>query len=615
MMTNRFLAPSNIRLFWKGLLLIGFPVLVQIVLTVAMISLLLHEQNVAAMDDHAKEVINQAHIITSRTVSVIQSNALPDSYAQGQPFAERSRQLMVIKKQINILQDLISSEPEQKENAEELKRVSGRLLTLLTRLAAIDAFTLPFHTQNEITAAVFDGLDQYFPVQENILKLEIARRQQAPAASASLRIGVHISLLAAVVASVLVAAAMAVYYIRSIKAPLQRLSDNATRMSRREALPPAIEGSDEFARLDKLFHTADQSLGEANEREKALLTNAADMICSLDRAGNFQSVNPFGLRLLGHKDNDLIGVSIFDFAVSQDRARLEAELKTATSETRTHTFEISLFRHPAEVVDTFWSCFWSQSDQRLFCVVHDITEQKAIDRFKQDLFAMISHDLRTPLTSVSGRMEMLQMWQEAELEERTRNKVANIRQNVKELLSLIDDLLDFQRLRAQTIPLDKVKTDIKELLLAAITKIDPARKERGSSFLTELEEEIYCICDLKTTQQVFETLLSAALKNSPDDSQMKVKLTKTNGFAQVSIEDKGGAKLAALGEQLFSVFERLSVEESDFKSRDALALSIAKLIVDRHDGTISVESNQAGGATFSIQLPLADINAENANKS
>jgi PAS domain S-box-containing protein len=233
---------------------------------------------------------------------------------------------------------------------------------------------------------------------------------------------------------------------------------------------------------------------------------------------------------------------------------------------------------------------------------------RELDRMKDEFVALVSHELRTPLTSIRGYLELL-LEDAARFEPTHTEWLSVIDRNSERLLSLVEDLL----LKAQ-VNAGKVALTVKEIDIAAIVE---QSVQTGALVATARGITLACAtgavppvaADPTRLGQVIDNLISNALKFTPADGRVDVRVHERNGRARIEIADTGMGISPAEQERLFERFYRTEQARTDAVPGVGLGLSIAKAIVEAHGGTISCESAEGAGTTFAIELPLAERTA------
>lgn len=415
---------------------------------------------------------------------------------------------------------------------------------------------------------------------------------------------INLTLLLIAISSIVVTVFLGYLYSVSIRRPLKHLSENGRRLSHREPLLPALPGNDEFANLDQLLHLNSMEIEEALTHERAVIDNAADMICTIDENCKFVSVNPFVERMLGYLQEELVERSAADFVVAQQSLLAEEYCRKAISDGE-NLFELRMQKRNGDFAETRWSCMWSDDDRKLFCVVQDITEEKAIEQLKQDFADMISHDLRSPLMAMGNSLTLIEAGVKGEISPEAKASVLASAKNVEKLVALVNDLLDFQKLKAGKMQLNLEPHSLQTIVREAAELL--AESARQKSVELQLPQgETSLPCDYNKLLQTVVNLLSNAIKFSEPGKVVVVDLDETGGNARLCVSDSGPGVPEEFREKIFEPFEQ--APSSRAKEGTGLGLAICKLVVEAHGGKIYVDANRSEtgvtGGRFVVELPL-----------
>jgi PAS domain S-box-containing protein len=229
-------------------------------------------------------------------------------------------------------------------------------------------------------------------------------------------------------------------------------------------------------------------------------------------------------------------------------------------------------------------------------------EAEAQNRAKDNFLATLSHELRTPMTSILGWVQFLRAgdYDNDELEE----ALLMIESSAKLQKRLIDDMLDVSRIVLGKFHVDLRPTHLPEIVEAAVTTARPDAAERGVRLTSEIEAiDDPVVADSTRLQQVIGNILSNAIKFTPSGKQVELQLKRDDGHVRIRIRDEGDGIEPSF---LPHVFERLRQADSSSKrSGLGLGLAIARHIIELHNGEITAESPGLGkGSTFTVTLPL-----------
>jgi signal transduction histidine kinase len=233
--------------------------------------------------------------------------------------------------------------------------------------------------------------------------------------------------------------------------------------------------------------------------------------------------------------------------------------------------------------------------------LREVTEARQVDRIKDALVATVSHELRTPLTSIIGYLELLGTGEP--LGEEDVRFVDIVRRNAARLHRMVEELLFLSCVDVGGLELELDDVDVVELAQTALGSADPAAAAKRIALEYDGPDALCARADGNRLGQVFDNLISNAIKFTPERGRVKVTLGSENGGIVASVCDTGVGIPIAEQPRLFERFFRSSA------TRDlpgtGLGLTIVRAIVEGHGGSVVCTSNDGQGTTFTFTLPVA----------
>lgn len=371
--------------------------------------------------------------------------------------------------------------------------------------------------------------------------------------------------------------------------------------------------------------TAQQELAERLRSQqyytRSLIEANADAMMVIDLAGLIADVNSGMEGLLGRSRDELIGTLVIDYA-------LDAQVLTnALSQVLRdgHIEDLELLAQRPDGSTTLASCnasTFADSGGKLQGIIasaRDVTERKRLealqqqmldearklDRAKDDLVSRISHDLRSPLTSILGYLEILEAGQPGQLNAEQRRIVGIIGRAGQRLLALMEDLLllsriDSGRNRTAREPVEPgpIIEEVRESFL-------PAIREGQLTVDLDLGRHLVVQADAAQLERVVANLISNAIKFTPPGGRIDVSTRQDGGQFVLKVHDTGIGIPAEEQDRLFTRFFRSSASSQLQQDGTGLGLYIVKQVAEDHGGSVTAESAAGAGSTFTVRLPLS----------
>jgi signal transduction histidine kinase len=224
------------------------------------------------------------------------------------------------------------------------------------------------------------------------------------------------------------------------------------------------------------------------------------------------------------------------------------------------------------------------------------------DRLKDEFVALISHDLRTPLTSIMGYVELSL---DEPLADDTRSYLEVVARSSQRLLRLVDDLLFVARLQSGRLDIMPSRLDLNEVARQAAQEARGRADAKDLDLVVDSNGAVPVDADRGRIFQLLDNLISNAIKFTPDGGRVEIKVS-ADGGARLEVCDTGIGFTAAQATRVFDRFYRTDDAVERQVPGTGLGLFIAHAITDAHGGTISAHPRDGGGAVFRVELPLAE---------
>lgn len=230
-----------------------------------------------------------------------------------------------------------------------------------------------------------------------------------------------------------------------------------------------------------------------------------------------------------------------------------------------------------------------------------------LDKLKSEFLANTSHELRTPLTSIIGYSQCVIAELDGPLPEHHKKNVDKILSSGKDLLTLINRILDFSKIESGTLSFHWDAMSIKQVIEESVTMVRPMSNEKGLSLITNIESDLPVIkADSMRVKQAMINLLSNAVKFT-DKGFIKINAVRKNGDLLVSVEDTGIGIAKEDHNTIFEAFRQVDGSSHRKFGGSGLGLSIARKLIELHNGKLWLESEEGAGTTFSFTLPTREM--------
>lgn len=353
---------------------------------------------------------------------------------------------------------------------------------------------------------------------------------------------------------------------------------------------------------------AEEALKISEERYRAAMQSANMAAWDWDIANDKIIWNDQHFLVLGlEPDTTPKSTSFFfNFVHPEDTQLVTDELRNAVSKTGTYRAEFRIKR--ADNNKTSWMRGYGRvvardADKatRMVGVMYDITENKIVEQQKDEFIAIASHELKTPVTSIKVFAEILQEQFELANDTQNVNLLKKLNGQIDRLTDLISDLLDSTKIAEGRLELKREKIDLNALIKEMSEEVQRTIKKH--SIVLKLDDLPEVTADSERIGQVLNNLLTNAVKYSPKGGDITIVSQKFDKYIRVSVSDEGIGVAKDARSRIFEKFFRITNPSMQPYPGMGLGLYISAGIIERHGGTVAVESDEGKGSSFSFTLP------------
>ena len=388
-----------------------------------------------------------------------------------------------------------------------------------------------------------------------------------------------------------------------------------------------FENHNEFGELAAAFNTMAQKLEayKASSLEKlmiekirieTLINNMKDPVIGLDDTGLVLFMNHTALKIAGLKKEDAIGKPVQNIAVRNDLIRSLIQdfflPQKENNETSTSVEPIKIYADnkesyfekeiiPINIIPT------GEKKEKLIgnvILLQNITPYKELDFAKTNFIATVSHELKTPISSIKMSIKLLENKATGMVNEEQRSLLDSIKDDANRLLKITGELLNMTQVESGSIQITAIPTDAEEILNYAINANKQAAETKQIKFDIAIAEGLpKLVADSDKTAWVLTNLISNAIRYSYENSVILISINQQEGKIKYIVTDSGQGIAEEYVERVFDRYFRIPGTK---KEGTGLGLSISKEFIEAQGGEITVESELGKGSSFTISLPCSN---------
>ncbi len=360
-------------------------------------------------------------------------------------------------------------------------------------------------------------------------------------------------------------------------------------------------------------------LQRVKDHIEAILDNSSDAILVISPEGTIEQINQAFSHLFGYDGAEVYGQMLETFTASDQRTMLTSAIRTVANDKQPARLDCIVYRRDGTVfnAEMALSAVSEQGDQKtnVICNLRDVTERKRIEQglrealeqekelnqLKSRFVSMVSHEFRTPLSTIQSSAELVRHYSNRMTEERKDEHLARIETQVKHLTLLLDEILSYSKAQSVSLEFNPGPVELEPFCQEIVAAIQMNAPQRRLDVQLDANHCHTVIIDSKLMSQVINNLLSNALKYSPDGNSVELAVTCDPQQVTFRVSDHGIGIPEEDRKRLFEAFHRAS--NVGGIPGTGLGLAIVKQAVDAHRGSITVESEVGKGTSFIVMIP------------
>jgi two-component system, OmpR family, phosphate regulon sensor histidine kinase PhoR len=349
-------------------------------------------------------------------------------------------------------------------------------------------------------------------------------------------------------------------------------------------------------RLGQLYEAEQQSRREAESRAEAAraLAHVSDGVILTDAVGRVRFWNPAAEKLTGVDEAGAIGRELARLLPGWERLARQPEGQSGFGGAAVLPIQLGHERWLSVMSVDF--------GDGVVYAVRDVTEERALETLRSDFVATASHELRTPMTSISGAARTLLRHGEQLPQQRHHDFLEMIVTESDRLARIVDQILVASRIEAGEIDVSFERCDATGIA-RSVVEAAKHRAPSGIELHLDAPDELEVDCDPDRLRQILGNILDNAIKYSPDGGDVRVELHGEEDTVRFVVQDEGMGFEPSAAEAIFERFHRLDPQQTRGIGGTGLGLYIARELVRRMGGRIWAESERGRGAAFSFELP------------
>lgn len=418
-----------------------------------------------------------------------------------------------------------------------------------------------------------------------------------------------LSIVFVLIAALLLIAAIGIKIAKGISRPVEEMILVSEKLkdsdyNARVTIKPKGELGQLTESINVLASSLENQMEKIEENEQQLtgvLENMMSGVLLVNTEGRILLANRAIGQLLGEKSDNFTGKLHMEIGRNVELSTLIEQCLQTGKEMRK---EVQLFFPKERVMDAHLAPYLDDHGETkgIVAVLHDVSDIRRLEKMRSEFVANVSHELKTPITSVKGFAETL-LDGALEDEEILRSFLTIIYDESERLHRLIKDILDLSSIEQHHIPLKVERINLTEAVYGTVETVMERAAEKKVEIKLPEKNEVWVEGEKDRIQQIILNLTSNAIAYTPEFGQVSIGITETDTRVELQIADSGIGISESEIPRIFERFYRVDKARSRVSGGTGLGLAIVKHLVEAHDGTINVKSIEGVGTTFIVSLP------------
>ena len=390
---------------------------------------------------------------------------------------------------------------------------------------------------------------------------------------------------------------------RAITVPIYKLQARAEKMAEGDFTPiTELKSGDEISQLADRFNymakKLDTTLSEISKEKnkvEAILENMNDGVIAFDTEGNLIIANAPAITLM-KLDKD-----IKRFEEIFCDIEFEALFETQDSHAE---FDLN---ENGRYLKIFFARFKNENgrNEGIIAVIQDVTKQEKLEEMRKDFVANVSHELKTPITSIRGYSETLL---ENEVDKETSDRFLSVINSEAERMSrIVSELLQLSKMDVKETQSEKDDFDMVLLIKEAISKVSIQLEQKQQQVIFSCDDEIVVSAERSAIEQVVLNILTNSIRYTKEKGMINVTIEKENNNAVIKVKDNGIGIPKKDLPRIFERFYRVDKARTREMGGTGLGLAISKKMIEMNGGSISIDSEYGKWTEVTIKLVLSQV--------